>query len=339
MKKTAIFAVLLALAMAGYGCSKGGTSSLTTEIKGDAVATINGAAVTATELDDAVKGQMQRIETQIYQIKKQGLNDLIEKRLLEEAAKKKGKSVEEFVKEEIDNKIAEPGEEEIKALYEAKKGKDSLPFEKVKDQIITYLKQSKKNAARQELIAKLRTESDVKVLLEPPRVKVDIGDAPFVGPKDAKVTLVEFSDYQCPFCKRVRPTIWKLTEDYKDNLRYVFMDFPLSFHQFAKKTHEAAHCAGDQGKYFDYNKKIFDNQTNLTVTDLKKYAKEMGLNTSKFDKCLDKGEHAKDVEEQQERGMQIGVTGTPAYFINGIQISGAQPIASFKEIIDDELKK
>lgn len=338
MKKTALSMVLLASLVLFAACSKGGESS-TAMLKQDVVATINGAAVQATELDSQVKSQMQRIETQIYQIRKQGLDDLIETRLIENAAKKNGKGVEDYVKEEVDSKIIDPTEDEIKALYEAKKGKDSLPFEKVKDQIVAFLKQNKKNKAQQDLIAKLKGEADVKIMMEPPRVKIDISDAPAMGPKDAKVTLIEFSDYQCPFCKRVRPTIWKLMDDYKNNLRYVFMDFPLSFHQFSKKTHEAAHCAEDQGKYFEYNKKIFENQTNLTPDDLKKYAKEMALNSSKFDKCLDKGEHAKDVEQSMERGLQVGVTGTPAYFVNGIQLSGAQPITAFKEIIDEELKK
>lgn len=341
MKKIHLSVVVLLGAALIWGCSKGGSTTLTstTGAAGDSVATINGAPITAGELNDNIKNQMQRVEMQIYQIKKQGLDDLIQKKILEEAAKKNGKSVDEYVKVEIDEKVTEPTEDEVRALYEARKGKDSLPFDKVKGQILDFLKQSKKNKARQDLIAKLKTESDVKILMEPPRVKLDVDDAPAIGPKDAKVTLVEFSDYQCPFCKRVRQTIWTLTDEYKDKLRYVFADFPLSFHQFAKKAHEAAHCAGDQDRYFDYNKKIFDNQTNLTVDDLKKYAKELGLNSSKFDKCLDKGEKTKIVEELQEKGMQVGVTGTPAYFINGIQLTGAQPINAFKELIDEEIKK
>ncbi len=337
MRKMSLAALLVLIALIS-ACSKGG-SSTSAALKDDAVASINGITITASDLDSAIKNQMQRIDTQIYQIKKQGLDGLVQKKLIEDAAKKAGKSVDDFMKEEVDAKAVEPTEEEVRALYDARKGKDTLPFDKVKDQIIAFLKQNKKNKAEQDLIAKLKSESDVKIYLEPPRVKIDVGDAPSVGPKDAKITLVEFSDYQCPFCKRVRPTIWKLLEDYKDNLRYVFMDFPLSFHQYAKKAHEAAHCAGDQDKYFDYNKKIFDNQTALSVDDLKKYAKELKLNAEKFDKCLDKGEHADDVNEMQEKGVAIGVSGTPAYFINGVQLSGAQPPNAFKEIIEEELKK
>jgi protein-disulfide isomerase len=160
-----------------------------------------------------------------------------------------------------------------------------------------------------------------------------------MGDKDAKVTLVEFSDYQCPFCKRVRPTIWRLVDEYKGKLRYVFMDFPLSFHKDAKKAAEAARCAGDQGKYFEMNRKLFDNQDKIGIGNLKGYAKELGLDVKKFDKCLDDGAHTKDIEASIAKGSSVGVSGTPAYFINGIMISGAQPYESFKELIDSELKR
>ncbi len=339
MKKGIIFSILASWLLI-WGCSKGNTMSGFENTSGSqVVATIDGNPILASELEGTVKNQMQRIETQIYQIKKQGLEELINDKLIENAAKKKGQSVEEYLKEEVDSKVIEPSEDEVKSLYEARKGKDTLPFEKVKDQVIDFLKQSKKNRARQELLAKLKNETDIKILLEPPRISVNIDNAPSIGPKDAKITLVEFSDYQCPFCKRARATIWQLVDDYKDKIRYVFQDFPLSFHQYAKKAHEAARCAGEQNKYFDYNKKLFDNQNNLTIDDLKKYARELKLDAEKFNKCLDSGKYAKTVEESMSAGLNAGVTGTPAFFINGIMISGAQPISAFKEIIEDELKK
>lgn len=342
MKKTIIFAMLASLLFV-WGCSKGNTLTTSGSLGGESgsqvVATINGSPITGSDLNETVKKQMQRLETQVYQIKKQGLEVLIDDKLIETAAKKKGQNTEEYLKEEIDAKVTEPSEQEVKALYEARKGKDTLPFEKVKDQVLEFLKQNKKNRARQELIAKLRNDADIKLMLEPPRTQVNINDAPFLGPKDAKITLIEFSDYQCPFCKRVRPTVWKLVEDYKDKIKYVFQDFPLAFHQYARKAHEAARCASDQDKYFDYNKKLFDNQGNLTTEDLKKYARELKLDASKFDKCLDTGKYAKIVEDSMNAGIEAGVTGTPAFFVNGIMISGAQPISAFKEIIEDELKK
>lgn len=342
MKKTIIFAMLASLLFV-WGCSRGNTLTSSGSFGGESasqvVATINGNPISGGDLNESVKKQMQRLETQVYQIKKQGLESLIDEKLIETAAKKKGQDVEVYLKEEIDAKVAEPSEQEVKALYEARKGKDTLPFDKVKDQVLEFLKQNKKNRARQELIAKLRNDADIKIMLEPPRAQVSVSDAPFLGPKDAKITLVEFSDYQCPFCKRVRPTVWQLVEDYKDKIKYVFQDFPLGFHQYAKKAHEAARCAGEQDKYFDYNRKLFDNQGNLTVDDLKKYARELKLDSSKFDKCLETGKYTKIVEDSMNAGIEAGVTGTPAFFVNGIMISGAQPISAFKEIIDDELKK
>lgn len=344
MKKLSVFIVLVAVVALLAACSKeSNTSSAATpsplQSKGDVAATVNGTPITIEELDATLKNQLARVQTQIYQIRKQGLDDIVENKLIEEAAKKKGKSVEEFTKEEIDTKAQEPTEQEVRSLYEARKGKETLPFEKVKDQLIAFLKQNRRNQAQQALVASLKKDADVKVMLDVPRVKVEVADAPAIGPKDAKVTLIEFSDYQCPFCKRVRPTIWQLVDQYKDKMRYVFMDFPLSFHQFSRKAHEAAHCAGDQGKYFEYNRKIFDSQTNLSVDDLKKYAKDLMLNTTRFNKCLDSGAHAKNVDKSIALGSSVGVTGTPSFFIDGIQLSGAQPIDAFKTIIDDELKK
>jgi protein-disulfide isomerase len=342
MKKVIFFAMLASLVFV-CGCSKGNTLTTSGSLGGPSgpqvIATINGNPIKAEELDGVVKKQMQRIETQVYQIKKQGLEELIDDKLIETAAKKKGQTVDEYLKEEVDAKTTEPSEQEVKALYEARKGKDTLPFEKVKDQVLEFLKQNKKSRARQELIAKLRNDADIKVLLEPPRTQINIDNAPSMGPKDAKITLVEFSDYQCPFCKRARPTVWKLVEDYKDKIRYIFQDFPLAFHQYARKAHEAARCAGEQNKYFDYNRKLFDNQGNLAADDLKKYARELKLDAAKFDKCLDTGKYAKTVEDSMNAGIEAGVTGTPAFFVNGIMISGAQPISAFKEIIEDELKK
>jgi len=344
MKKLGIFVVLVASIALLAACSKGSKAAPAAtptpmQSKGDVAATVNGTPITIEELDATLKNQLARVQTQIYQIRKQGLDSMIEDKLIAEAAKKKGKSVEEFTKEEIDAKVQEPTEQEVRSLYDARKGQETLPFEKVKDQLITFLKQSRKNQAKQNLVASLKKDADIKVALEVPRVKIDVGDAPAMGPKDAKVTLVEFSDYQCPFCKRVRPTIWQLVDQYKDKMRYVFLDFPLSFHQFSRKAHEGSRCAGDQGKYFEYNRKIFDNQTNLSVDDLKKYAKDLMLNTTRFNKCLDSGAHAKDVDKSIALGSSVGVTGTPSFFINGIQLSGAQPVGAFKDIIDGELNK
>ena len=172
------------------------------------------------------------------------------------------------------------------------------------------------------------------------KVNVQIGDAPVLGSKTAKVTIVEFSDYECPFCGRhFQQTYPQLKKDYIDTgkAKLVFKDFPLSFHPQAQKAAEAARCAGEQGKYWEMHDKLFSNQESLSVENEKKWAKEIGLNSAKFDSCLDSGKYAGAVQSDSSYGQSIGVSGTPAFFINGKLISGAQPYSVFKQAIDAEL--
>ncbi len=328
--------VCVALAALLWGCNKPCTTCNNDE---GTAAVVNGEVITMKSLNSAAKDRLARIDTEIYEIKKKVLDSLIEEKLIAAAAKKKGVSVDKFMYEEIDAKAAKPTEEEVKALYDAREGAITKSFDEVKGQIAEYLDFNRKAEARAELIAKLREDAKIEMKLSPPRVGIDIGDVPAIGDDSAKVTIVEFSDYQCPFCKRVRPTIWRLVDEYEGKLKYVFLDFPLSFHRDAKKAHEAARCAGDQGKYYEYNKKLFDNQSNLMPNDLKKYAKQLDLDLNKFDHCLDTGTHAALVEEMIEKGAKAGVSGTPAFFINGIMLSGARPYESFKELIDMEIEK
>ncbi len=340
MKKVMLcMAIVLVIAVAGCKPKEAGVTATVAPSGGDVVATIGDQTITAKDLDDAVKPMLQGIEMKIYQLKKRTLDSLVEEKLVEAAAKKDGISVEDYIKKEIEAKVIPPTDAEVKKVYEERKGKDAPPFDQVKAQIADYLAQSQRMRLQGELVARLKTEGNVKILMEPPRVTVAVGDAPALGPKDAKVTFIEFSDYECPFCGREREVIWQVVDKYKDKVRYVFKDFPLSFHRSAQKAAEAAHCAGDQGKYWEYNKMAYANQKDLSVESLKKYAKDVGIDTAKFDTCLDSGAQTARVKKSLEEGSAAGVSGTPAYFINGIMLSGAQPPEAFGEVIDAELKK
>lgn len=158
------------------------------------------------------------------------------------------------------------------------------------------------------------------------------------GDKNAKVTLIEFSDFQCPYCGRVEPTIEKILKDYSGKVRLVYRHFPLSFHENAQKAAEASECASEQGKFWEMHDKMYANQTTLTVDDLKGYAKGLGLNTSQFNSCLDSGKYASKVSAQEAEGQAAGVNGTPATFVNGTLVSGAVPYEQFKAAIDAALK-
>jgi protein-disulfide isomerase len=164
---------------------------------------------------------------------------------------------------------------------------------------------------------------------------------PARGPDTAPVTIVEFSDFQCPFCGREAPVVERLMKEYDGKVKLVFRHFPLDFHPNAQKAAEAGACAADQGtdKFWKLHDKMFGNQQKLAVEDLKSYAKEVGLDTAKFEKCLDSGEKRALVQADEKAGAEAGVNGTPAFFVNGIFINGAVPYETMKETVDRELKR
>src|SRR3989338_3148523 len=169
------------------------------------------------------------------------------------------------------------------------------------------------------------------------RVDVSADDDPSKGPKNAKITIIEFSDFQCPYCKKAEPVIKQVLETYGDDVRFVYRDFPLSFHQNAQKAAEAAECADEQGKFWEYHDIIFENQDALDVSNLKIYAANLKLDTAKFNDCMDSEKYVEEVKKDFEDGQKAGVSGTPAFFINGRLLSGAQPFEDFKAVIDEEL--
>jgi protein-disulfide isomerase len=173
----------------------------------------------------------------------------------------------------------------------------------------------------------------------PQRVQVSDGGDPAIGPADAPVTIVEFSDFQCPYCKTFRDqTLDALLERYGDQVRFVFRDFPLSqLHPFAQKAAEASECANEQGHYWEMHDLLFANSPNLSEDALKGFAEQLGLDMEQFNECLDSGRYADEVTADLQEGMSYGVTGTPTFFINGIRLVGAQPLANFQAIIDQEL--
>ena len=168
---------------------------------------------------------------------------------------------------------------------------------------------------------------------------VDKGQAPVAGNENALVTIIEISEFQCPFCNRVRPTLDQVKKEYGDDVRIVFNHNPLSFHKRAMPAVMAAECAGEQGKFIAMHDKMFDNQRKLEDADLATYAKDIGLDTGKFDKCYKGDKFKTRILDQQKTAAKFGARGTPAFFINGRFLSGAQPFASFKKLIDEELAK
>jgi protein-disulfide isomerase len=181
----------------------------------------------------------------------------------------------------------------------------------------------------------------VTMVLDAPRATITIEpDDPALGAANAPVTIVEFSDFQCPFCQRVAPTLKKLRETYGDKIRIVWKDFPLtSIHPQAFKAAEAAQCAREQGKFWEYHDRLFANQQALQLDALKQYAAQLGLDAAKFNACVDMATYAERVQAQMQVGANLGVNSTPAVFVNGRLLSGAQPYETFAQVIDEELAR
>ncbi len=311
-----------------------------------AVAKWDGTTVTEGDLDDLIKGEQRRLESehqeQLYKLRKAGLDSIVNRKLVEEKAKAAGLAPEELLRKELASQIQPPTDEEMKKVYDqAKAGGQPLPpFAQIKPEIERYLLQQKQQEAAKRYYEKLRAEAKVQVLLapyKPARVEV-AAVGPSRGPQSAPVTIVEFSDFQCPYCVKAEPTVKQVLATYGDKVRLVARDYPLPFHEKAEKAAEAARCAADQGKYWEMHDKLFANQQALDVPGLKKTAGDLKLDQAKFDKCLDSGEKAKEIAEDKKAGEAAGVNGTPAFFVNGMLLSGALPFDSFKEIIDSELQ-
>jgi protein-disulfide isomerase len=239
----------------------------------------------------------------------------------------------------------------ISVLY-TQTGCETQDISSIREDLKELIELEKANQKDLQEIKKLLGSRGAPAPSEPASVVLNIDKSPFKGNKDAKITLIEFSDFQCPFCGRhVRDTVPQLESEYikTGKVKYVFKDFPLeSIHKNAFKASEAANCAGDQGKYWEMHDKLFQNQRALNNEDLLKYAGELNLNTAKFEKCLNGGTYASKVRENISEGQKAGVTGTPAFFLAYTEgdgskvktvnrITGAQPYANFKEAIDELL--
>ena len=286
------------------------------------VASVGGEAIDASELEAAGGARLFSLYTQEYQLRKQLLDDLINKRLL-------------------DGKAPAVTEAEQKAYYEQNKARFGPMAEAdALKQAESLLRQQKITARRVEFVMALRKAANIKVMLEPPRIKVDATGGPAKGPEGAPITIVEYADFQCPYCGRAMAALKQVEERYQGKIRLVFRDFPLTqIHPNAAKAAEAADCANDQGKFWPMHDRLFANQTKLAVADLKQHASDIGLDKAAFETCLDSGKHAADWKKTVEEGQKYGLSGTPSFFINGRLIVGAQPYESFAVVIDEELDR
>ncbi len=303
------------------------------------IATVDGQPIYEEELMSVAGTRLLELRNQEYKAKSDALDQLVLKKLIEAEARKKGLTAEELLKQEVDSKIAEPSDDEAKGYYLAGKNQTTLPFDQIKSQVKRLLKTSEIQEARDKYAESLRAKADVAILLRPPQVEVGYDPGRLRGDPKAPVTIVEFSDFQCPYCKKAAATLKDVLAKYSGRVKLAYRDFPMrTLHPQAQLAAEAARCAGEQGKFWEYHDALFGaDQPKLDEAGLTSTARSLGLDEKSFSSCLASGKFKAQIEQDVQDGTRAGVSGTPGFFINGVFVNGAQPEEAFTKIIEREL--
>ena len=337
----ALAAFVLACACSKQASTASSTSGPAAMAPDRVVATYNGGKITAAELEKEARPQMADLENKMYQAKRQALEQMAMERIVKAEAAKAGMSEQDYIRKRVEEApVQQPTEAQERQFYDRLKSGGQIPpdasFDSLKERIGQALVNQQRQGQMQKVVAELQKQANLKIDLPQPRIQV-AAEGPSRGPKDAPITIVEFSDFECPYCGAAHDTVEQVMSTYAGKVRLVYRQFPLSFHPHAAKAAEASLCAADQGKFWEYHDVLFKNQKKLDPTDLKAFATEVGMDGQKFGQCLESGDKKKAVDADQQAGLAAGVGGTPAFFINGIFLNGALPIDEFKKVIDLEL--
>jgi protein-disulfide isomerase len=340
MKRGIWLTGLICAVAAGGACSSGpgGGGTSTSADASKVAAEFEGQTVTLGELDASAKERLFMRETlgepsRIYELRQEALDSWIEDHVLASEAKKRGVDVDTLIAQEV-AKRGPVTDQDVAAFYDRNRARvQGRTLEQLAPDIRKHLESQREQEVRQALVE----DAPVHVHLEPPHVSITL-DGPSEGPADAPVTLVEFSDFQCPFCARARPMIQALREHYPTQLRVVYKHLPLeAIHPHARAAAEAAVCADEQGKFWAYHDQLFAHQSKLSDDDLRGYAAAVGLDLSAFEQCRKDPKRTQKVADDLAEARAAGITGTPAFVINGVLLRGLQPPDAMIARIDKDL--
>jgi len=295
------------------------------------IAEVGGQTLSFEDLQQQQGGKLLQARYQYYMNQRKALDQLIDDKLIEIEAKNRQLSADQLLNTVVYKDLKDPTEDQLQVYYEGMEATE--PYESVRDRVLEHIRGLRREKARAADVKQLRSSASVQVLLAPPFADVNLKDAYVHGTKNAPVTLVEFADYECPYCQKITPELQKLEKEYGDQLAVVYKDFPLPMHHTSQKAAEAARCAGEQGKFWEYHDVLFYSKQ-LQVADLKADARVLKLDGDRFDKCLDDGAEATPVKKSLEEAQKLGLTGTPSFFVNGHFFSGAADYAVLKEMVD-----
>ena len=304
------------------------------------LATINDKQITMGDIETSLRPLIFNVQEQVYALRKQDLELKINDTLLSQEAQKKGVTTRALLETEVSAKVPRVTEAQAQTFFNENKDRISGDFAQTKTQIIQYLQEQKEQEATIAFAGQLRKAATIQVNLtapESPSFSIATDDQPVKGSANALVTIVEFTDFECPSCGRQHPVLEKIMSEYGDRVRLVVRDFPLSQHANARKAAEAAEAAREQGKYWEYASVLFRNQSALSVDKLRQYATDLGLDRARFDASLDSGKFAEKIQRDVIDGRKLGINGTPTLYINGKRIPD-NSYEAMKSAIETALK-
>jgi protein-disulfide isomerase len=305
------------------------------------VARVGDETVTLTELDAWIKDDLFARQTsggnpaKVYDLRNRSLDQLVMQRVLAAEAARRNLTEEELIDADV-AAMGEVSDEEVEQFFQERI--DQMG-EQTREQVAPRIRDYLKRLRSQEVEEKILDDAGVDVFLERPRVDV-AATGPSRGPADASVTIVEFSDFQCPFCSRALPVIEEVLARYPDDVRLVYRHMPLDrIHDRARVAAEASLCAHDQGQFWAYHDLIFADTKALGDEDLNGFAGELNLDVAAWEQCMLEKKFAEAVDADVEAARSVGITGTPAFIINGVMLSGAKPVEDFVSVIESELER
>jgi protein-disulfide isomerase len=343
--KLSLSFVALAVLLSFSACTDGNSkpSYLFKAPQPGIAAKVGDMTVTNEELVDGIESELYEAESKVFEIKFNRLKTILLQRYMDKDPRKKNMSNDEFLEKYIASNV-NISDKEVDAFIKDQ----NIPAEhinpQVREKIKNYLGMERKKEAVDKWLAEQTKKSPVEVYIEKPRrptFPVEVGNAPTAGGKDAKVTIIEFSDFQCPYCAKGAELLKEIKKKYGNKVKVAFKNFPLPFHNHAEKAAVAGLCANEQGSeaFWKLHDSMFSKQDQLDEAGLKAQAKAVGLKMNEFEKCLAENKTLARVQADIEEGRKTKVKSTPTFFINGQLINGAQPIEVFAEIIDEELAR
>lgn len=342
-----VFIIALSAPMAA--CSDHGVASgqQTVSVTDKTVlATIGNQTITLADIQESAGADLEKLEVQYARARSKVIDAALQaelrERLFRAESQRRGKSVDELLAAEAGPAGFDASETEITNWYAQNKSRfPGRTLDQLKPQVAALFRQRHEREAAEKLERRLSKERGVKLRFEPYRVSMNNAGAPTLGTKGAPVTVVEFSDFQCPFCQNFAPTLKRVQKDFGKNVFIVYRQYPIpEIHQFALKAAEASLCAHEQGKFWQLHDLMFSENDRLTVADLKEKAGRVGLDQTKFDTCMRDERYAAQVQRDMAEGARIGVTGTPALYVNGIMVDGgAVPYETVASAIQKELDR